>query len=246
VTVLRSAAYHALFACWTLLCGIAMLPTLAGPAIGVQRAARVWVRGTLSLQRIVLGLSWELRGREHLPVGAAVLAAKHQSAWETLVFHSFLPDPVFVLKKELLWLPLVGWYLAKSGQIAIDRAAGTRALAAMARRARAALAAGRQVIVFPEGHRQPPGATGTYLPGVATLYAEGLAPVIPVALDSGLFWGRNAFLRRPGTIVLELLEPMRQGLGRREFIDALRERIETRTRALEAEARTRFPHLGRP
>jgi len=151
---------------------------------------------------------------------------------------------VFVLKRELLNLPFIGWYLSRSGQIAIDRGAGMKALIAMARAARTALAQGRQVIVFPEGHRQPPGVTGTFLPGIAILYGEEEAPVIPVALNSGLFWGRNAFIRRPGLITMEILPPMPPGLDRRAFMDTLRGRIETATRALEAEALRRFPHLA--
>ena len=243
---LRSALYQPLFIAWTLLLAILYLPLLAGPPLGVQRAARLWVRGAHFLQRAVLGLGWELRGREHLPRGAALFAVKHQSAWETMVFHVLLDDPVFVLKKELLGLPFIGWYLKASGQIAIDRAAGIRALAAMAKAAGDALAQGRQVVVFPEGHRQPPGVAGTYLPGVAMLYGEAGAPTIPVALNSGLFWGRNAFLRRPGRIVLEVLPPMPQGLDRRAFLDELRTRIEAATHRLEAEALARYPHLPRP
>ena len=247
MTLLRSACYHLLFIAWTLALAVLYLPLLLGPRLAVQRAAGLWVRGALALQRAVLGLAFELRGAENLPRGAAIVAAKHQSAWETLVFHALLPDPVFVLKKELLWLPFIGWYLTKSGQIAIDRGAGMKALSGMARRARAALAHGRQVIVFPEGHRQPPGVAGDYLPGIAMLYADPgtteEVPVIPVALNSGLFWRRNAFLRRAGTIVMEVLPPMPPGLERREFLDELRRRIEGATRALEAEALRRFPEL---
>jgi len=243
---LRSAFYHPLFIAWTLLLAILYLPLLTGPAIGVQRAARVWVKGSHLLQRLILGLGFEVRGREHLPQGAAVFAAKHQSAWETMVFHTLLADPVFVLKKELLRLPFIGWYLKASGQIAIDRAAGLRAMAAMAHAAREALAQGRQVIVFPEGHRQPPGVTGTYLPGVAALYGEAGAPLIPVALNSGLFWGRNAFVRRAGRITIEFLAPMPPGLDRRAFLDELRLRIESATRRLEAEALARDPRLKHP
>ncbi len=147
----------------------------------------------------------------NLPPGACILAIKHQSAWETLIFHALLPDPTFVIKRSLLWLPLVGWYLWKSGQIAIDRKAGTRALALMAKAGRAALAEGRQVIVFPEGHRQPPGATGTYHPGIAALYGDGAVPTIPVALNSGLFWRRNALTRHAGTIVMEFLPALPPG-----------------------------------
>jgi 1-acyl-sn-glycerol-3-phosphate acyltransferase len=241
--LLRSAAYHLLFALWTILCGILFLPLMIAPRLLVQRAAGFWVRGALVLQYIVLGLSYEIRGRENLPTGAAVIASKHQSAWETLVFHALLPDTVFILKKSLLWLPFIGWYLLKTGQVAIDRAAGMKAMGMMAKASRAALARGSQIVIFPEGHRQPPGVAGTYLPGVAMLYgdANGNVPVIPVALNAGLFWPRNAFRRRPGRIVMEILPPMPQGLDRRAFMDELRNRIEGATRALEAEARTRYP-----
>jgi 1-acyl-sn-glycerol-3-phosphate acyltransferase len=245
MTVLRSVVYHLLFALWTIVLGILFLPVMLAPRLVAQRAAGFWVRGALALQRLVLGLGYEIRGRAHLPRGAAVIAAKHQSAWETLVFHALLPDTVFVLKKSLLWLPFIGWYLMKTGQVAIDRGAGMKALGAVARAARGALARGSQVVIFPEGHRQRPGATGTYLPGVALLYAEAgdAVPVIPVALNSGLFWPRNAFRRRPGRIVMEILPPMPPGLDRRAFMDELRRRIETATRALEAEALARYPDL---
>ncbi len=243
MTLIRSAVYHTLFTVWTLFLGIAFIPLLLAPRIVAQRAARIWVHGALIFQRLILGLTYEIRGRENLPSGAAVIAAKHQSAWETLIFHALLPDTVFVLKKSLLWLPVIGWYLLKTGQVAIDRKAGMKALGVMARAARIALARGSQVVIFPEGHRQPPGVTGPYLPGVAMLYGEGggNVPIIPVALNSGLFWPRNAFRRRPGRIVMQILPPMPQGLDRRAFMTGLKDRIEAATRALEAEALTRYP-----
>jgi len=243
MSVLRSLLYHPLFIAWTLALGILYLPLLLGPRIGVQRAARIWVNGALVLQRVVLGLGYEVRGRENLPKGAAVIAAKHQSAWETLVFHALFSDPVFVLKKSLLWLPVIGWYLLKTGQIAIDRKAGTKALSAMARAAKVALGRGSQVILFPEGHRQPPGVTGTFMPGVAMLAGEGV-PIVPVALNSGLFWRRNAFVRHPGTIVMQVLPPLPAGLDRRAVVAELRARIEAATRALEIEALRKFSKLA--
>ena len=202
---------------WRVVVLVVSCVAVGGGAAGAQKAAH--------------------RAPTHEAAGANVLAER---------INAVLADPVFVLKRELLRLPFIGWYLSASGQIAIDRAAGMKALAAMARAARGALDAGRQVIVFPEGHRQPPGVTGTYLPGVAILYGEGGAPIIPVALNSGLFWGRNAFLRRPGRIVMEILPPMPPGIDRRSFVNELRARIETATRKLEAEALARFAHLPRP
>lgn len=244
MTLARSVLYQLLFVPWTLALGILYLPLLLGPQRWAQRGAGLWVRGALVLQRAVLGLGYEIRGRENLPPGACILAIKHQSAWETLIFHALLPDPTFVIKRSLLWLPLVGWYLWKSGQIAIDRKAGTRALALMAKAGRAALAEGRQVIVFPEGHRQPPGATGTYHPGIAALYGDGAVPTIPVALNSGLFWRRNALTRHAGTIVMEFLPALPPGIHRRAVIGELRARIEPATRALEAEGLARHPDLA--
>jgi 1-acyl-sn-glycerol-3-phosphate acyltransferase len=236
---LRSALYQALFLPWTLLLAIAFLPLLAfASRRQMQKAAAFWLEGALWLQEIVLGLSCEIRGRENLPPGAALYAVKHQSAWETMIFHRLLGDPAFVLKRELLSLPFIGWYMRKTGQVAIDRSAGVRALHRMVEGSRRAVAEGRSLVVFPEGHRQPPGQTGRYHSGIAMLY-QGLAiPVVPIAVNSGLYWPRNAFLRRPGKIILQVLPPIPPGLEREPFMARLQDEIETATRALEAEARS--------
>ena len=245
MTALRSLLYQLLFLPWTLLVSITYLPLLAlASRRGMQRAAGVWLSGAHLLQRVLLGLTFELRGRDNLPTGPAIIAAKHQSAWDTMVFHHLLDDPAFILKKELLSLPFIGWYLRKTGQVAIDRKAGMRALKLMVEGARQALAEGRQVIIFPEGHRQPPGVAGAYHSGVAMLYAGCDAPMVPVALNSGLFWPRNAFLRHSGVIVLEVLPAIAKGLDRKAFMAELESRIETATRRLEAEGLHRFPHLA--
>ena len=201
------------------------------------------------LQRHVLGLAYEVRGREflppnHLTSGAAVIVAKHQSAWETLIFHALLPDTVFILKKSLLWLPLIGWYLLKTGQVAIDRRGGARALGAMVRAAREALAR-RQPgdRVFPEGHRQPPGVTGTYLPGAAISPAKapagdpGGAEFGPVLATQCLTCAARA-PSAPGSAALAA-GPRAPRRDRRTA-----RRIETATRALEAEALARHPDLA--
>ena len=240
---IRSFFYQLIFLSWTLFLGLMYLPLLLGSRSLMQRAATFWLKGTLSMQAAILGLSYEIRGKENLPDGAVIIAAKHQSAWDTMIFHPLLDDPAFILKKELLSLPFVGWYLQKSGQIAIDRKAGIRALKRMVERARAAISENRQVVIFPEGHRQAPGETGTYHSGVAMLYASLGVPLIPIAVNSGLFWGRNAFLRYPGTIVLHILPPLPTGLDHKAVVAELRQRIETATRDLEHEALLRFPYL---
>lgn len=243
MTFIRSLAYQLLFLPWTVALCLSYLPLLLGPRKLMQRGAALWLHGGMFLQRTVLGLSFEVRGRENLPAGAVLIAAKHQSAWDTMIFHHLLDDPAYILKKELLTLPFIGWYLTKTGQVPIDRKAGMKALKLMVDGAKAAAAEGRQVIIFPEGHRQPPGMAGEYHSGVAALYSGLELPLVPVALNSGLFWGRNAFLRHSGVITLEFLPAIPPGMNRKELVPAVESRIETATRALEQEALARFPQL---
>jgi 1-acyl-sn-glycerol-3-phosphate acyltransferase len=234
MTLIRSITYQLAFVPWTLLLSLAYLPLLAFASRRfTQRCAGFWLKGTVALQRNLLGLSCEVRGRQNLPGGAAIIAPKHQSAWDTLIFHSLLDDPAFILKKELLSIPFIGWYMQKTGQVPIDRKGGIKALKSMVEGARRAIDDGRQVIIFPEGHRQPPGVAGDYHSGVAMLYAALDAPLVPVALNSGLFWQRNALLRRPGVITLEFLPAIPRGLDRKSFMGELEHRIETATRTLQ-------------
>ncbi len=234
---LRSALYQILFLPWTLFIGIVTLPLLfAAPRRWLQYIAAFWLEGALLMQRVVLGLSFEVRGLENLPKSGAILAAKHQSAWETMVFHRLVGDPAFILKKELLRLPVIGWYMYRTEQIPIDRAAGGSALKHMLDRSRRALGQGRALIIFPEGTRQPPGKAGRYHSGIYKLYAALDVPVAPIAHNSGIFWPRNAFLRHPGRITLQILPPIPPGLGREAFMTRLQDEIETTTRALERAA----------
>jgi 1-acyl-sn-glycerol-3-phosphate acyltransferase len=237
-------AYHLLFLPWTIVLSALYLPLLVFSSRRfMQRCATFWLEGGLFLQRKVLGMAFEIKGIEHLPRGPAIIAAKHQSAWDTMIFHHLLVDPAYILKKELLFLPFIGWYLKKTGQVPIDRRAGMKALKLMVDASRQALVDGRQIVIFPEGHRQAPGTTGTYHSGVAMLYGALDVPLIPVALNSGLFWRRNAILRQPGVITLEILPPVSPGLDRKHVMLLLQQRIESATRALENEALHRFPHL---
>ncbi|QLH40225.1 MAG: 1-acyl-sn-glycerol-3-phosphate acyltransferase [Defluviicoccus sp.] len=237
MTALRSALFAILAVLWTLVLGIAYLPLLVLPRRAMQRLAAFWCRGLIALARLCCGLRWRLEGAEYLPQGAAIIVSKHQSAWETLAFHLLFKDPVYVLKRELLALPLVGWYLRKTGNIAIDRAAGASALRRMLPAAQAALAHGSQLIVFPEGTRTLPGSRRRYQPGIAALYERaGAVPVVPVAVNSGLFWGRRKFLKYPGLITLQVLPPMPSGLSRAAFLAELEQRIETATDRLCTDA----------
>ena len=232
MTPLRSALFVMLALSFSALYAISLLPALLLPRRRFQRLAALWCRGLIALLRACCGLRWRLLGGEHIPTGAAIVASKHQSAWETLIFHVLLDDPVYVLKRELLSVPLLGWYLRKAGNIPIDRGAGFRALKAMLPVVDRALAGGAKVIVFPEGTRTAPGQRVPYQAGIAALYGRADVPVVPVALNSGLFWGRRRFLKRPGVISIEVLPPLPHGLPRVKFLRELEDRIEAATARL--------------
>ena len=226
MTTLRSLLFNILFALWTALIFLLSLPTLVLPRSAAWWMGGLWVRGALLLLRVTVGLTHRVRGVEHRIAGPAIYAAKHQSAWDTLVFPLLLDKPAYVLKQELIRVPLFGSYLKQCGMIPVDREGGGSALKLLLRAARAAIAQGRSILIYPEGTRTPPGERRPYHPGVAALYGDLGVPVVPVALNSGLFWGRRAFHKRPGTITIEFLPPIAPGLPRREFMRELQERME--------------------
>lgn len=232
MTRLRSALFNVAFYAWTVILVLWAIPCLVLP-----RGVAVWFMETWSsvVQRLMVwmvDLHLRVGGREHLPPGPCIVASKHQSAFDTLVFHTLLRDPAMVMKRELTWIPLYGWYSRKAQMIAVDRKGGAGALKKMIRAARAAKAQGRPIVIFPEGTRVPPGETRPYQPGVAALYRDLGVPVVPVALDTGLYWPRRRFLRPPGTMRLEFLPPIPPGLDRKAFTAELERRIETRCREL--------------
>ena len=237
MTALRSLAFNVAFVTWTALLAFGCLPALALPRRATIAVSRFWSRGVLALLGGIVGLRYEVRGRENLPDGPVIFAVKHQSAWETIAFALLIPDFAGVYKRELLRIPVYGWYMMRARMIPVDRTAGAGALRKMLRRAREVAAQGRPIVVMPEGTRVAPGTDRPYHPGVAALYGDLGLPVVPVALNSGYFWARRAFLKRPGCIVFEYLPPIEPGLGRKAFMAMLRERIENASRVLGEEAR---------
>jgi 1-acyl-sn-glycerol-3-phosphate acyltransferase len=213
------------------------LPVLALPAWANAAYARLWVRATLALLRATCRLTHQVRGLENLPADPCIIASKHQSTWETLAFNLVFHDSAFVLKRDLFYIPVVGWMMWRARNIGIDRAAGPSALRSILRDSRHALDAGRPIVIFPEGTRTAVGAEAPYQPGVAALYTQLKVPVVPVALNSGLFWGRRTFIKKSGRIDVEVLPPIAPGLTRAAFMQTLRDRIETATRELAASDR---------
>lgn len=230
--VVRSLLFAALFYAWSTATAIVMIPLLAAPQRWVLGALRIWALGIFALLRWVCGVRVELRGREHMPIGAALVAPKHQCMFDVFAQFAWLPSACFVMKKELMWIPLFGWYAAKAGMIVVDREGQAAALKKLVRDAQDRLRVPRQILIFPEGTRGEPGVKGEYKPGVAAIYREMGLPTHPVATNSGVHWPAHGFLRTPGTIVFEYLEPLPPGLKRAEFMRTLEERVETASLAL--------------
>jgi 1-acyl-sn-glycerol-3-phosphate acyltransferase len=200
--------------------------------------ARSWSRTWLALYRAICGVSYEIRGKENIPIGACLLAIKHQSVWDTCALFAIFDRPVYVLKRELMFIPFFGWALARLGCIAVKRGTGKNALDAMIQGTSAALAQNKQVVIFPEGTRTAIGQPAHYKTGISHLYTALNVPCIPVALNSGAFWPRHTFLRPPGVIVIEVLPAIPAGLDRKEMFDLMVTRIEDASMRLAATAAT--------
>jgi 1-acyl-sn-glycerol-3-phosphate acyltransferase len=234
---LRSLIYNVLFYLALLAWFVVAIPTFFMPRSALMTLARLWSRSNIWMLRIVCNVKVEYRGVEKIPKGPLIVASKHQSMWETFALLQFFDQPLFILKRELKWIPVFGLYLIKAGMIDVDRSAGGRALLKMARRAGEQVRQGRQLIIFPEGTRRAVGAAPRYKPGVAQIYADCHAPCLPTALNSGLFWPRRTFMRYPGTLVVEFLDPLPPGLPRDEFLARMSGAIEQATDRLVGAAR---------
>lgn len=236
ITALRSLLFNLVFYL-NLTCLLVFgIWLLVAPRSWAMKGLKLWGRTTMFWQRLIVGTRVELKAAGNIPDGPLLVACKHQSAWDTVALHAFFRDPAIVLKKELMWIPVMGWFSRKFALIPIDRSASAGALRALRGHARKAVADGRQVIIFPEGTRTVPGAPPDYKTGVALLYRDLGVPCLPVALNSGLFWPRRRLMRYPGTLTVEFLEPIPPGLDRAVFMARLEEAIETASDRLIAEA----------
>lgn len=229
---LRSIIYNLYFYSLTVSMILACLPLLLLPRQVTVRAMHIWARLTIGGLAVICGTKFEVRGREHVPDTPVLVASKHQSMWDTIIFLTLFDNPAIVLKQELLWIPLYGWFAQKVGMIAVNRGAHAKALKKMIADGRDCLGGGRSIVIFPEGTRKAPGATPDYKPGIAALYTHLDHPCVPVAVNSGLFWPRRKMLRLPGTIVLEYLPPIPAGLKRKAFMAELEQTIEQATEKL--------------
>jgi 1-acyl-sn-glycerol-3-phosphate acyltransferase len=234
---IRSFLFDALFYLSSAVIMLVFLPMLLLPKAAAFWAGRVWVRTIMGLLKSIVGLSYRVEGLEHLPKDVGyIVASKHESAWETLIFHLLVPHPSFALKQELMWIPIMNLYFRRMGTVSIRRGTGASALKSLIQGARRVMAENRPLIIFPEGTRAVSGKPGEYQVGVAALYRDLNVSVIPVALNSGLFWGRRSPVKHPGQITLRFLPPIQPGLSRADFMTQLVDSIEGACAQLNKEA----------
>ena len=242
----RSLLFNFLFYVTTTLYVVLGSPLLFGPRRWAMAALANHARFELWLLKTIVGTKLEVRGAEKLPKGPCLVASKHQSAWETFALIPLFRDPALLMKRELFWIPFHGWFSRKFEMIPVDREKGPAALRRMLKEAKKRIADGREIIIFPEGTRRAPGAPPDYKTGIVLLYEALGVPCVPVALNSGVFWPRRSVERRPGTIVVEFLDPIPPGLPKGEFLRRLIEQIETASARLLAEAKAKERAVGRP
>jgi 1-acyl-sn-glycerol-3-phosphate acyltransferase len=229
MTVICSLLFNAVFF------GLTFVLSLVGAAIrpfgadSIMALARLWARLSLGLARWICGIRFEVIGLERIAPGAALIASRHQSAFDTMVWLTLMPRCCYVLKQELLRIPVFGWLIKATRMIAVDRKGGGAALRTLMRLGEQAAREGRQIVIFPEGTRSPPGALLPLQPGVAALASRTRLPVIPVVTDSGLYWGRRAFRKRPGTIRIVVCPPLPRDLPRDALMQQLRQALEIPT-----------------
>lgn len=235
--LLRSLFFDCLFYLTTTLVALFCLPLLLLPLRHRFIIMQLWGRLSLFLARHVLGLNYHVEGLEHLPVsGPFLIACKHQSAWETFALNAFISPAVFILKRELLGIPLIGFYMKALKCIAVKRGGGSKTVEDMLAQARAVRDCGLSVIIFPEGTRSSVGQKSTYRQGIGILYEELQLPVVPIALNSGLFWGRRSVIKKAGHITVQILPAILPGMPREAFMKLLETTIESAVTPLCADA----------
>lgn len=202
------------------------LPFIIFSRRAAVEGVRLWIKSTRLALRVICGIKTEIRGIENIPKGPLIWASKHQSMYDAFVPWLVLDHPAIIIKKELLWYPMFGWYAWRTDMIAINRAGGPKTLLNMIEASRKRMEEGRQLLIFPEGTRQLPGAAPKYRPGVFGLYHELNVPVVPVATNVGLCWPRRGLRRSPGTVVIDILPVIETGLDKKPFMDKLEGTIE--------------------
>lgn len=229
----RSLIFNILYVLWTMFIGIIFIPIIILPQkYIILVVGRIWAGGLYFFLKNICKLKLDWQGKENIPAKPAIFASKHQSALETFMFHLLINKPVFILKKELLDIPVFGFYLKKMGMIAIDRDGGMKSLKLLLKQVQDKINQGYNIIIFPEGTRTVPGEDSEYNPGVIALYNLKIAPVIPVAINTGIYWPKNSFYKKQGNFTIKFLPSIEEKLHKEEFLTQLKETIDKESRNL--------------
>jgi len=232
----RSLLFHLLVTVFTIPIGFLVTFSFFVPIRWRFSIALVWIHIVMLSCKYILGIRYQVVGRENIPDEASVVLSKHQSAWETMSLLAIFPPAVFVMKNSLLWIPFIGWSFFTLQMITIDRGLGKKALLEVIRKGKERLKLGLWIVIFPEGTRVAPGETGHYLPGGAQLAVSAGVNVIPVAHNAGEFWARNAFIKKPGLITVSIGPAITTAEKKAGEVNSLAEQW------IEAEMRRISPH----
>tara|TARA_R110002124_G_scaffold144122_2_gene308975 strand:- start:7761 stop:8573 length:813 start_codon:yes stop_codon:yes gene_type:complete len=246
IQAIRSALFYALFIGQTAVIAIVLgtIALISGRTRASWAIAVFWCSSSLHYLRWLTGVKTEVSGQENIPEGGCIIAAKHQSDWDVFAMFPHVGRPAYIIKKELMAIPFFGWAARSLDCIEVDRKKGAKAIPAMMAQAHAAIERGCRVVIFPEGTRRPPLAKPDYRQGIVRLYLELNVPVVPVAVNSGLFWGRNSLVIWPGTAEAQFLPAIEAGLPADVFVERLKKAIESASNDLALKAESRG--LSRP
>ena len=224
--LIRSIIFYSLLNLWTLIMGIICIPFLLLPNKLLKKPVNVWIFGIFELLKLTCNITYEIKGKENILNKPVLVASKHQSTFDTFVLYLFLKKSVFIHKKELFYIPIFGQYLKKSSMISIDRKEGASAMRKMLKEANNKISQGYSIIIFPEGTRKKPGEKPNYKRGFVGIYNEIQTEILPVALNTGLCWPKNSFIKQPGHITIKFLNIIPAGLKKEKVMKILEERIE--------------------
>ncbi|WP_171100929.1 MULTISPECIES: 1-acyl-sn-glycerol-3-phosphate acyltransferase [unclassified Ruegeria] len=230
---IRSLIFMIVIYAWMLILGIVFAPYALFAKQGALRACKTYARTTMWMARWMVGIRCEVRGS--VPTGEVVVGAKHQSFLDIIMIFNAVPHGKFIMKRELLWTPIIGLYAKRLGCIPVNRGRKGAAVAKMVKDVAKEFSEPGQLVIYPQGTRVAPGVKKPYKVGTAVLY-EGLAfPCIPVATNAGVFWPRTGILRKPGLAIVDFLDPIEPGVPKDLFLKRLEEMVETRSNSLMRE-----------
>ena len=227
--IVRTLFFYIFLTLWTIFMGVFCIPLLIIPNNYLKKPTLIWIKGIFIFLEYICKITHEIQGKENIPSYSVLVASKHQSAFETFALFFYLPDSIFIHKKQLFFIPIFGQYLKKIDMISIDRKTGPSAMRHMLKKSKKKINSGSSIIIFPEGTRKKPGEKPDYKSGFVGLYKELNVKILPVALNSGNFWPKDNFIKKPGHIIIKILPLIESNLDRKKILSEVEFKIEEAT-----------------